>query len=985
MRNKLRKTRVLLLLCLWAIPFMQLLAQDIEIKGKVTDAVTKEAIIGANITVKGTSKGALSNIDGDFVLLIPVGSTINISFLGYNAQNIVAESQTLSIELEPSVQKLDEVIVIGYGTQKKSDKTGAVTNVSAAELNTGVLTDPIQSLQGKASGVQITKKGGNPNDGFSVQIRGSASFGSNQPLYVIDGVPGVDPTTIASDDIESFNVLKDASSSAIYGSRGANGVIIITSKKGKSGASKIDFNSFVSLDVVSKKLDLLSASDIRSFITQNNISQVDAGASTDWQNEIYRVAKTQNYSLSVAGGSDKSTYRVSGTWADYQGVVIGTDKKRFNMSANVNQKLLNDKLIIEGGINGTFEKNDYEDFGGNGPTDIMYQAFQRSPLQPVRNDDGTFYENIGYGFQYFNPIATVNSIQNIRDAKRFRANASSELEILKGLKAKVSGAYSRDDDESFYFVPGDAPTSGTTGKGERKYNNIEDKLIEAYATYETKIASKHNVNFVAGYSWQQKTFDGFNAMGTNAQSPSVEANKLQGLANVTWGSIGSYKNSWTMISAYGRFIYNYDQRYALTATLRQDGCSKFGANNKWGTFPSGSVAWTLKNESFLKDVNFLSQLKLRVGYGLTGNAETLESYWSIQRISANAKKISLDDGSNVILFQQDWDANPNLRWENTEEINIGLDYGFFNNKVQGSIEVYNRTINDLIYKYSVPQPPSPTGNVYANAGQFRNRGIEVNTQLQVINKQKLTYKTSLIYSRNISKVLNLSDEANELRWKDKIRYEIQARGMVGQKTQILDVGYSLGTWYLPHFVRFSSDGAMLYETEAGGVTRDFTKAALKNAGSAMPKHNIGWSNYFTIFKNIDVTIALHAVLDYKVYNVSDMYFSNPTLLPNFNANQQAVDWYEGKIDGTPVASDYWLEDGSFIRLDNVTIGYTLPMPKKFKISTLRISCTANNLLTITNYTGIDPELSYNNVDFGLDNFNVYPKVRSFVFGVQLTF
>jgi len=964
-------------------------AQKTSISGVVKDAGNGEPILGANIFEKGTSNGTITNLDGQFTLSVSANATLVVKYVGYVPfETLIGNQKNLVIQLKEDAVSLGEVVAIGYGVQKKTDKTGAVMNVSSADFNKGVLTDPIQALQGKASGVQITKKGGNPNDGFSVQIRGAGGLATgSSPLYVIDGIPGVDPTTIPAEDIESFNILKDASSTAIFGSRGANGVVIITTKKGtsKGGKNTIDVNAYVTMDEVAKRLDLLSASDIRSFITRNNLSQVDPGGDTNWQDEIYRKGLTQNYNIAVGGGTDKSNYRISGTMSDFQGVVKGTEKQRFTTTANVFQKLLNDKLIVDGNMAATFEENDYEDFGGNGPKDVMYQAFQRSPLQPVYNPDGSFYENTPYGFQYFNPIATINNIQNTRSAKRFRANGSMQYEIIPGLKAKINGAYTRDDSESFYFEPSSSPTSSTKGKGERKYENHTTKLMEAFVNYDKTLAEVHSLSLVGGYSWQGQVNDGFNAYGTNAQSSYVQSNNLKALADVEYGSIGSYKNDWKIISFFGRAAYDFDKKYFATVTVRRDGSSKFGANNKWGTFPSGSLAWGAKNESFLKDVDWLDQLKLRVGYGLTGNTEGFESYWSVPVINPTGMQPSMDDGvTPTVVYQTSRDANPDLKWETMQEVNIGLDWGILNSRIQGSIELYSRRTVDLIYNYSLPQPPSKTGNVMANAGIMTNKGIEANVSYQVASLKNFNYKTSLTFSHNINNVEKLSEGVYN--WKDRQRSYISARGMVGQWTQYLDEGMSMGTWYLPHFVDITN-GKFRYATATGGVTSNVLNAERRNAGSAMPKVNLGWSNSFSIYKNIDMSFSVRAVLGFKVYNVSGMYFSNPTLLTPtvFNANQQAITWYESKVDATPVASDYWLEDGSFVRLDNLTLGYNVPNTTKFGISKLRVYFTGSNLLTLTGYKGIDPELSYSGIEFGLDNFNVYPKTRSLTLGLQLIF
>lgn len=960
------------------------LAQTVKVTGKVTDSKTGEGLPGVSVIVKGTATGTSTDISGVYSIGVPKGASLEFSFIGYTSTSVVVEGTVLNVHLIEATKTIDEVVVIGYGTQKKSDKTGAVTSVSTSEMNQGVITASVQALQGKASGVQITKKGGNPNDDFSVKIRGQAGLATGStPLYVVDGVPGVDPNIIAPNDIESFNILKDASSSAIYGSRGANGVIIITTKKGTKGKKTIDFNGYISIDQVAKKLDLLSASEIRNFIKSNSLSFNDAGASTDWQNEVYRTGKTQNYNLSIAGGDDESNYRVSGTWSDFQGVVLGTERQKFNTLASVSQSMFNKRVTLSANLSASFEENDYEDYGGNGPNDILYQAFQRSPLQPVYNSDGSYYENTSYGFQYYNPLSIINNIQNKRSAKKVLANGTATVSIVDGLQAIASGAYSRDDAEFFYFVPSNAPSSFTKGTGRRYYQNNDNKLLELTINYK-KTFEKHNLDVVAGYSWQKNAYDDFSAQGWNAQSRYTESNNLSSFADVKYGSIRSAKNQWSIISFFGRATYNYDSKYFLTATVRRDGSSKFGENNKWGVFPSASLGWTLSNEEFMKQFDFVSNLKLRAGYGLTGNQEGFSPYWSQEVFYPVSSQPSLETGDPTVVFSGSRNANPDLKWETNKELNIGLDFGFINNKIQGSIEYYNKKTNDLIASYSVPVPPYKYNSILANAGQITNKGIEVNLQVNAINKKDLSWKSSVVFSHNKQTIDKLSD--GEFKWSDSQKSYIQARGMVGQWTQLLEEGGQIGTWYLPHLVGISKEtGKQMFSTPEGGVTSDITKAARYNMGNAQPKYDLGWSNYFTFNKKIDFSFSFRALLDYKVYNVSDMYFSNPALLPNYNANKTAVDWFNKKINGTPQASDFWLEDGSFLRLDNITLGYTFSLGKLTSIKKFRAYVTSNNTFVITKYRGVDPELSYNGLEYGLDNFNVYPKTRTFTLGLQLNF
>ncbi|MCA1747299.1 MAG: SusC/RagA family TonB-linked outer membrane protein, partial [Bacteroidales bacterium] len=471
---------------------------------------------------KGTSLGTVTDFDGNYTISVQSGSTLVFSYIGYSTKEVLVTNQTvLNVTLSEMTTALDEVVVIGYGVQKKSDRTGAVASIEADELNQGVLTDPIQAMQGKIAGVSITKKGGDPNSGFSVKIRGSSGFDSNtNPLYVVDGVPGVDPTTIAPEDIQSFNVLKDASSTAIYGARGANGVIIIETKKGSKGAATIDFNSYVSLDKVANRLDMLSADEIRQYVADNDLNFTDGGANTNWQDEIYRTGVSQNYNLAAAGGTESGTYRVSLSHSDFTGVVKGTSKVRTIGRINMSQKAINDRLTLSASLAGTVENNDYIDYSTDGSNAVLYQAFQRNPTDPVYTEDGDFYET-QRDFNYYNPVALIEQIQNTRDAKRFLGNLKADFEITDGLVAGVNLGYLRDDSESFYFEPSSVRGGTTAGYGKREYGNNDSKIMETTLSYDKVLDGGHSINTVVGYSFQEDRSDGLGAQGREPLSDYV--------------------------------------------------------------------------------------------------------------------------------------------------------------------------------------------------------------------------------------------------------------------------------------------------------------------------------------------------------------------------------------------------------------------------------------------------------------------------------
>jgi len=977
------------LLLLMLVP-VSLLSQTTQIKGSITDAATGAALPGVTVIVKGTTVGAVTDFEGNYTIMIPPDATLVFSYVGYSPEEVaVGQLTQIDVQMNEVSTDLDEIVVIGYGVQKKSDKTGAVASINSDELNSGVLTDPIQGLQGKIAGVSINKKGGDPNAGFSVKIRGSSGFSSKtSPLYVVDGVPGVDPTTIAPEDIESYNVLKDASSTAIYGARGANGVIMITTKKGSQGESaNIEFNSYISLDQVANRLDMLSADEVRNYVAENGLNFSDGGGNTDWQDQIYRNGISQSYNFAVSGGTEATAYRVSLTHSDWEGVVKGTSKTRNIGRMNLTQKAINDRLTLNATLAGTFENNDYIDYGASGSNDVLYQAFQRNPTDPVYNEDGSFYEN-QRDFNYYNPLALIEQIQNTRDAKRFLGNLKADFEIIEGLVAGVNLGYIRDDSESFYFEPTTVKGGTTAGYGKRTYDNFESKILETTLSYNKTFNGVHNLNAVLGYSYQEDRIDGLGAQGREPLSDFVQSFNLKTFNDVTVGDIWSWYETNTLISFFGRAVYNYDNKYYATATIRRDGSSRFGANQKWGWFPSGSVAWNLKREAFLNDVSFMSMLKLRVGFGLSGNQE-IGNYHSIPVVNIDGTTVNFETGESAVKFSQSYNANPDLKWEENKEINIGLDYGFLNNKISGAIEYYYKSTYDLLAEYSVAVPPNIVSKTWANAGEISNQGFEFSIDYAAVNKSKFSWKTSLVFSTNTQKVVSLSSEDGRFEWTegDQKRGWLSGRGLVGDQnwTQRIDEGYELGTFFMPEYAGLSQDGKFLFWTEAGGVTRNVEDAERRIVGTALPKFELGWSNYFTFLKHFDASIHFRAVYGNDVLNVTRMVFENPTILPTLNTLTSVQAEIDRGVTDAPKVNSYYLEDGSFLRIDNLTVGYNVALNENKWLKKLRVYFASNNLLTITGYTGIDPETAYDGLDFGLDMYNTYPKTRTYTFGLQVTF
>jgi iron complex outermembrane receptor protein len=1007
MRTKIARWQLLLLIFFLG-SFTLSQAQEITVSGTVSDEADGTTLIGVAIIQKGTSIGTTTDLDGKYTITVQKGSTLVYSYIGYEEAERIADYAAIDIKLKAKSELLDEVLVIGYGTQKKTDKTGAVSNVQAEELNQGVLSDPIQGLQGKAAGVTITKKGGDPNAGFAVRIRGSSGFDSNtQPLFVVDGVPGVDPTIIASEDIESYNILKDAASTAIYGSRGANGVIIITTKKGKikngEAVSNVNFNTKYSVDRVANTVNMMDASQIRSFAVKKyadsiaanpgstvNDYFIDGGANTNWQDEIYRTGITTDNNLSFSGGSNKSTYMASITHSDWQGVMKGTEKERTSARMNINHKAFDDKLTLSANLATTFENNDYENYGGFNKDDIIYQALTRNPTDPVLNADGG-YDKTQRTFNYENPVAVINEITNVRDAKRYMGNLKADAEILSGLIATASISYIRNDAEYTYFRPKGVFASADNGYGRRSYSNEAEKMIETYVNYTKVFKENHNLNLMAGYSWREKTFDGLYAQAENSQSPYIGANDLRTFVDVHYGDVGSYKSMERLIGFYGRALYNYKSKYYLSASLRRDGSTKFGANNKWGWFPTASLGWSIHNEDFMSNITWIDQLKLRASYGVSGNQEigigNSQVSWEPSGIAINP-----EDGSQVISFAPARNENDDLKWEKTTEINLGLDFAFLSSKISGSLEVYNKKTSDLLGRYIVSVPPNLARTTYKNSGSIDNKGIELYVQAFVVNKNNFTYKTSFTVAHNKSEFTDLGERTTD---NSGIRHDgyISGRGAVGEGYYLIGIaeGQEVSSFYLPSFATTADgqvkmiDGQFVYRSVSGGYTTQMADAQRSFVGSANPDIELGWSNNFTFYKNWSVDFAFRSMIGNKKYNATKMFFDSPLDLPDLNAMTEAIDWYDKNRATTAVVSDIYLEDASFVKLDFISLGYSVNTKNIKWLDKLKLFVVANNVLTITGYSGADPETYMSGLAYGIDQYNVYPKTKSFTFGINASF
>lgn len=981
-------------------------AQTGTVTGKIIDN-NGFPLIGANVVVKGTTIGTITDIDGNYTLSgIPNDASMLVaSFIGYanieQTFTLTNGKAVVNFTLVEDIAQLDELIVIGYGTQKKEDKTGAVAHIKADEMNGGVLTDPLAAIAGKAAGVVVTKGGGDPNSDVKIKIRGSSGISGKtdtNPLYVIDGIAGADPNMVAPEDIDTYNILKDAASTAIYGSRGANGVIIITTRKGASDNNRLAFNSTSSIDVLSKKLDLFNAADYRTFADYFFADDwTDGGTSTDWQDEIFRTGFTQNTNLSASGGNEKGSYYASVTHSNWQGVIKGSSKERTIGNLKIDHKAFNDRLTLSGNMAVTFEKNDLVDYGDGGREDVLYQAYRMNPTDPVYNIDGSFaFEPVTdkRGFNYINPVGIIENVEKNDSKKKILASFKASYEITNDLIAAVNASYLSRDKEYRYFRPvGVYGGQGEdNGAGSRWYELDAQKSVEATLNYNKSFNSLHNLTLLTGYSWQENSLTKFGVDVKNSQSPSVGVDNLKSFIDVQYGMVQSEARKSNLVGFFGRVNYDFNSKYYLSASLRTDGSSKFGANEQWGVFPTASISWNMHNEAFMSNLQVLNQFKLRASYGVSGN-QAFDPYYS--QTILYPSKIVTDPvtGKEVLTWSANRNANPDLKWEQTSELNIGVDYALFNSRISGSIEYYSKTTNDLINEYSVPSPPYIYPNLWANSGVVLNQGIEFFVMATAVDKSNFHWKTTFAASHNKGKVTDLgrfwaAETDGRVGW-------LSGDGMVGGDnwTIFIEEDQPLGNFYLYEFAYFQ-DGNPYFknnhkesESEDDFIREkdlDINDRAI--VGNATPDIELSWGNNITLYKNFSIDFSFRALLGQQVYNHTTGFFSSPSHMPARNLMENSADYMVQGFQGTfNKPSTLFLEDASFLRLDYLSFGYNFKLNDSKNFKSLKLSVSANNLFVLTGYSGSDPEMTIDGLDYGVDNFSVYPKTRTFSFGINATF
>lgn len=992
--TKTQKLRNFLALAAFLLVSTYAFAQN-TVTGIVKDKAG-EPLIGVSVVEKGTTNGNITDADGKYSIKVDQGKTLVFSYIGYVTQEIKVTSNSLNVELKEDNQLLDEVVVIGYGSLQRKDVTSSITSVKAEDMNVGAYTEPGQLLQGKVPGLVVVQNS-DPNGGVnSINLRGASTLsGSSAPLYVVDGIPGVNLNLISPSDIESIDVLRDATATAIYGSKAANGVIMVTTKRGQEGPARVTYSGYVAWDKIHNDHDMMTADELRAYAAANNlVIGNDKGANTNWAKEVQQTGFTHNHNLSISGGNKSTTYNASLNYIEQDGIIKGVGNNIFTARSYVESKMLKDRLTIGVGLNGNI-RNEWGVLRNTEGSSVYNAMYYYSPLVPTRNEDGTWYEDLSIS-QNYNPLSMIYEDQSRATYKRLQATGKINLEIIDGLMVNANLSYENQNYSYKDYYSHQSQTNNRNGETSRNTKEDIKKLMEIYGTYDKTFNDIHKLNLLVGYSWEEQSIgEGFGARGYNFYDDSVWWNNI-GLAN-SWDADPAWANvaeKSRMISFYGRVNYSFNSKYILQATIRRDGSSNFGENHRWATFPSASVAWRLSEEKFIKNLNVFDDLKLRVGWGQSGNATGFNIYTARFYYQGGSRFTYTDPTTGTQGSYKNLNAarnvNPDLKWETTSMLNIGLDFSFFGGRLNGTIEYYDKSTKDMIWDYPVSTSYYPVNVLTANVGKMSNRGIELTINATPVQTRDFTWNTSLNLSHNRNEVVSVSND--EFNAGVLNRYNPNLPNASTATIQRIIEGEPIGTFYMWEWAGYNDEGISVFyerDPETGERTGETTTTPGEEdrtiVGDAQPKLTMGWNNNFA-YKNWDLTAFFTGVFGQKIFNEPRAFFSNianvtegKNVMTSIVTEQLPTD----KFSALP--SDRYLENGSYFRLANLTLGYTF---KNFNgwLRNLRLYASCNNVFTITGYKGRDPEINLGGLEPGCDTrSDHYPRTRQFLIGATINF
>ena len=964
-----------------------------EVRGVVSDELGP--VIGATVLEQGTTNGASTGIDGDYLLVVSsADAIIEISCIGYATQTFPASQVPQNVILSEDTQFLDEVVVIGYGSQKKKEVTGSVASVKSEDFNAGVKTSPVGLLQGKVAGLNIIRTTSDPTStGFNVQIRGFSTLdkgAGTSPLYIVDGVPVSSIDNISPDEIASMDVLKDGSAAAIYGTRGTNGVIIITTKRGDNFSdvanTRVEYSGYASVSMRNGDMGMATPEEFRNLATLSNgaISPVIYAATdgnaynTDWVEAMCRpAAMTHNHNVAIVGSSSKFNYRASIAYKNAEGIAKNNNREEMIAKIAASQKALDGWLELQYDLSYMHYRNDYN--CGN-----FKQAAIMNPTYPIydsANANGFFMPS---GTGTSNPVEQMMQKESYGNGNFFRGSVKATVNIkpVKGLRVSGFAAIEEGDNRNFWYnrtINTDETGSGMGGRGS---DFSFTKLFEVTADY-SRSFGQHHVAGVAGFSYQKFLYDGQSI--ENKGFPTDDAKYFQignGDASKKYLNASSYRNSNALAAVFGRVNYNYAEKYLVSASIRREGSSRFGANNKWGWFPAVSLGWRITGEDFMEGKDWCNDLKLRAGFGVTGN--NLGSDLKSVAMLSNGGSFWYN-GQYVYTYGVSQNVNPDLRWEKKYEYNLGLDYAFLDNRLYGSLDVYYRQTRDLLWDYEVPTPPYQYPTLLANAGQMDSYGVELAISGVPVQTKDWTWVTTPTISFNKNIITKLSAPSKGFNYTKTTSGGVGENGIMNTNVQLLTEGEAVGSFYGYSFAGYKSDGTAMFNTPTGGYIQavNASEGHKQIIGNAQPLFTYGWNNTIR-WKNLDATLFFRGVVGNKILNVTRWAYG-PQKSASTNIFMKDAVGSDVKYSDKGHFTDQYLEDGSYIKLDNVTIGYNFKFKENKYIESLRVYLTAQNVFTITKYSGQDPEVNTTGVwDAGIDYPDFYPNVATVLLGVNIS-
>lgn len=966
--------------------------KKVKVRGVIKDE-TGEPIIGATVRVKGQSEGTVSDFDGNFTLDVTDDNTLQISYIGYQTQEfVVGKQHHFSIVLEEDKKILNEVVVIGYGTQKKGDITSSVGSVKSEDFTAGAINDAGQLIQGKIAGLSVTNPSGNPVGGTEISLRGNTTIlgASTNPLILIDGVPG-DFNTVAPEDIESIDVLKDGSAAAIYGSRGTNGVVLITTKKSKgNNINEVQYSGYLSLSTIAKKPDFCDADDYRQQIKDGlRDAAWDLGDNTNWIDAITRTGLSHVHNISFKGGNAQTNYIFNVNYRNLQGIFKRSDKEEFQGRAEVNHSMFDDKLRFNFQLLGNQTGYTATSDGGSFNTYSWRQALIHNPTEPIKNADGSWHENTGI-FNYDNPVSRIYECDGEQKISQTRFSSNITLTPIKELTFNALFSYDKINQEGGYYETKKHISNvrdGMNGYASTGGSSTVTKLVELTAQFHKNFGD-HTIQALAGYSYQESTYSNQYERNYNFPTDLYSWHNI-GVGQALKEGLGTEYSYWldtNLIGFFGRLNYNYKNRYLLMASVRHEAASQLAGTEKpWGTFPSVSLGWRITEENFMKNQKVFDDIKLRAGYGVTGSQPS-QSFLGVPLLGYG--DYYLYNGQWIRALQPTQNSNDKLKWEEKHEYDIGADFSVLNYRLNVSVDWYYRLIKGLLYDYSVPSPPNLYPTTRANVGEMSNNGLEIMVNAIPVQTKDFKWETTITFSTNSNKLKSLSNDLYQTSSDYFMTGWIEEP--IKTESHIVRIGHKVGDIYGFKVVDVDESGKWIYLDKNGNRVNydDFTHSFEDKQilGNGVPKWYLGFNNQFR-YKKFDLAINMRGAFGFQIMNGMRMFYENRSR-QDWNRLRSAYDKVFGKAVLNTLCSEefnsYYVENGDYWKIDNITLGYSFSKINKW-IKTLRLYASVNNAITITGYKGIDPEVSTSGLAPSYDNRDSYPHTRAFTFGMNVTF